>query len=183
RRPPPTSPPRADTVCPPTLRSNRVLTEQPVEELIRGILARESWAATELVRRYEPEIARAIRLSLLRLRLHRVVDAADVSQTVLAKFFVRLSAGGFHIAAPEDLRKLLLTMARKRVVDEARRHQATRRDARRVEAASSEQHLSAAIDSGPSPSRIVAGREGIHEEYPPLTPPQRDSAGHASAGR
>ena len=59
--------------------------------LLARVRARDPEAAAELVRRYEPELRRKVRFWL---RLHapglrRLLDSADVCQSVLAGLFVR----------------------------------------------------------------------------------------------
>ena len=100
-------------------------------ELLDRIRTGDAVAAEELVRTYEPELRRAIRVRLTDARLRRLVDSIDICQSVLAGFFVRTAAGQFDVESPEELLKLLVTMARNRVIDWARRSQADRRDGRR----------------------------------------------------
>lgn len=86
-----------------------------------------------IVRRYEPVLCRSIQARLRRLRLCRLLDAADVCQTVLARFFVRASWGRFELDTPQLLDQLLFTMARHELANLARKHRAARRDHRRTE--------------------------------------------------
>src|SRR5229473_5112060 len=85
-------------------------------------------AAEELVRMYEPEIRREVRLRLRDSRLRRDFDSVDICQSVLASFFVRASLGQYELEKPEQLIKLLVTMARNKLADHARQEQAGRRD-------------------------------------------------------
>lgn len=102
-----------------------------VAELLGRVRTGDPTAAEDLVRTYEPELRRAIRVRLTDARLRRLVDSIDICQSVLAGFFVRTAAGQYDIQTPEELLKLLVTMARNRVIDWARRSQADRRDGRR----------------------------------------------------
>jgi RNA polymerase sigma factor (sigma-70 family) len=102
-----------------------------VRNLVRRIRAGEAEAAEALVRACEPELRRVIRVRLTDVRLRRFVDSLDICQSVLAGFFVRTAAGQYDIQSPEELLKLLATMARNRVIDWARRSNAERRDGRR----------------------------------------------------
>jgi RNA polymerase sigma-70 factor (ECF subfamily) len=63
----------------------------------------------------------------------RFVDSADICQSVLANFFIRVRIGEFDLQQPDQLLHLLLTMARNKVLDKARRQQARKRDQRRIE--------------------------------------------------
>ena len=63
-------------------------------ELIGRVRAGDALAAAEVVRRYEPALRRAVRARLRRdPRLCRLLDSVDVSQSVLASFFVRAALG------------------------------------------------------------------------------------------
>ncbi len=107
------------------------MSETTVRELLERVRHGDSAAAEELVRTYEPEVRRAIRVRMTDARMRRLVDSIDICQSVLAGFFVRTAAGQYDIQTPEELLKLLVTMARNRVIDWARRTQADRRDGRR----------------------------------------------------
>jgi len=88
--------------------------------LIARVRAGDQAAAAELVRQYEGEIRRIIRLRLSG-SLARALDSMDICQSVLGNFFVRAAAGQFDIDEPQQLLKLLVTMARNRLRDHARR--------------------------------------------------------------
>lgn len=108
-------------------------TGTPFVELIRRVRAGDEAAATELVRRYEPSIRRVVRVHLRDPRLRRLLDSTDICQSVLATFFVRANMGLYELNSPESLIKLLATIARNKVINEATRHQADKRDYRRSE--------------------------------------------------
>src|SRR5438067_1285647 len=98
------------------------------QDLIRRVRAGDQDAAAELVRRYEATVRRVVRFRLVDARLGAAFDSADVCQSVLANFFLRAASGQFELDRPEDLVKLLATMARNRLASEARRQRAARRD-------------------------------------------------------
>jgi DNA-directed RNA polymerase specialized sigma24 family protein len=158
------------------------MQESSFRALIRRVRAGNQDAAAELVRRYEPEIKNAIRLPLLRVRLHRLLDATDICQSVLAAFFARAARGHFCLDHPEHLLKLLVTMARNKVRDEARRHQAFRRDQRRIEVSVVDGALETVLDRAPGPSTIVAGRELVRELYRQLSAEDRYLAEQRALG-
>jgi RNA polymerase sigma-70 factor (ECF subfamily) len=140
-------------------------------ELLSRIRAGDALAAEELVRTYEPEIRRAIRVRLTDARLRRLVDSIDICQSVLAGFFVRTAAGQFDIETPEELLRLLVTMARNRVIDWARRSQADRRDGRRdvsLEGENGESPQFAARE--PGPVSVLVSRELIEQVRNRLAP-------------
>lgn len=132
--------------------------EDSFHDLLRSVRAGDAEAASRLVRQYEHEIRRAVRLRLTDARLRRTLDSVDVCQSVLANFFVRAAAGQFDLERPEQLLQLLVRMAHNKVIDKAREGKAARRDVRRVEAGNSEV-LNAAAGRGETPSEVVAGRE------------------------
>ncbi len=106
--------------------------------LMLRVRAGDAEAASELVRLYEPEIRRLIRVRLTDPRLRRVMDSTHICQSVLGNFFVRVAAGQFELDRPQQLVRLLVTMAQNRIRDHARRQHAGRRDQRRLEAAGRE---------------------------------------------
>jgi RNA polymerase sigma-70 factor (ECF subfamily) len=157
--------------------------EEAFHDLIRRVRAGEQTAAAELVRQYEPEIRRAVRLRLTDPRLHRLVDSMDICQSVLANFFVRVHAGQFDLDRPEQLLRLLITMARNRVLDQARKQQAGRRDTRRVEAGADERLANVADAHAGTPSRILAGKELLQAVRSELTDEERQLAEQRAMGK
>src|SRR5262245_60497522 len=105
-----------------------VTEEQTFCDLLRRVRDGDQAAAAELVRRYEPEVRRAVRVRLTDPRLRRVLDSVDVCQSVLANFFIRAVAGEFDLDRPEQLLHLLLALAGKQIIDKAHRTQGRRRD-------------------------------------------------------
>jgi DNA-directed RNA polymerase specialized sigma24 family protein len=151
-------------------------------DLIRRVRGGEEAAAAELVRTYEPEIRRAVRIRLTDPRLGRLLDSMDICQSVLANFFIRAAAGQFDLKRPEQLLKLLVTMARNKLRDQARRQRAERRDHRRVEYGRTAA-LEAVADGAASPSRVVAGQELLQEMRRQLSAEERYLADQRGLGR
>ena len=141
-------------------------------QLIDRVRARDERAAAEIVRHYEPILCRSIQARLRRLRLRRLLDAADVCQAVLARFFVRASWGRFELDTPEQLDQLLFVMARHELTNLARKHRAARRDHRRIEGlrTGADEPAAAAV----CPSQLAAQRELLHEAWRRLSPDERD---------
>ena len=79
-------------------------------EFLRRIRAGDDEAAQELVARYEPLIRREVRLRIEDDRLNRAFDSIDVSQSVLARFFLRAATGEYELNSPDQLARLLVTM-------------------------------------------------------------------------
>src|SRR4051812_18287469 len=101
-------------------------------ELIRRVRAADQDAATELVKRYEPAIRRAVRFRLADAHPGTMLDSMDICQSVLANFFIRAASGHYELKNPGQLLKLLAAMARNKLNSKARKQQAQRRDSRRV---------------------------------------------------
>ncbi len=140
-------------------------------DLIRRVRAGEGIAATELVKRYEPAIRRIVRVHLRDPRLRRVLDSTDVCQSVLATFFVRANLGQYDLETPEQLLRLLATIARNKVTNEAHKHQAGRRDYRREQAIGASEALVA--DPYPDPSQQAATRELLEKVRERLSDDER----------
>jgi RNA polymerase sigma-70 factor (ECF subfamily) len=139
-------------------------------DLIRRVRAGDERAATELVRRYEPAIRRAVRLRL-DPRLRRVCDSVDICQAVLGSFFVRAASGQYDLETPEQLLKLLATMARHKLSKAGRRQRAACRDDRRVLASGLEEEQAVAGDA--TPSRQVAAKDLLDEVQRRLSAEER----------
>jgi RNA polymerase sigma-70 factor (ECF subfamily) len=153
------------------------------QELIRRVRAGDDEAAEELVRQYEPEIRREIRVRLTDPGLRRVVDSMDICQSVLGNFFARAALGQFELDEPRQLLKLLVTMARNRLTDWARQQHAERRDQRREVSLDSEMDAgSEPLAHDPSPSQVVAGRELLEQVRARLSEDERRIADQRAAG-
>jgi RNA polymerase sigma-70 factor (ECF subfamily) len=129
------------------------------QELFRRVQAGDSGAAAELVRTYEPELRRYVRMRMTDPRLRRMLDSSDICQSVLGNFFLRATAGQIDLEGPAHLLKLLSVMVKHKVLDHVRKEQAGCRDHRRVEAAPAE---NAAVEDV-TPSRIASGKELVAE--------------------
>ena len=103
------------------------------EQLIGRLRNGDQAAASELVGKYESEVRRFVRFRLTTPAIRRFVDSLDISQSVLGRFFVELREGKLDVSTPGQLRNLLLTMARNKLYDQARKELAEKRDATRVE--------------------------------------------------
>jgi len=156
--------------------------EQAFRDLIGRVRSGDQQAATDLVRRYENEIRRAIRVRLTDPGLCRVLDSTDVCQSVMANFFVRASAGQFELDRPDQLLRLLVTMARNKLLDQVRKQHADRRDAKRV--VGDPTPLEAIADAGVgTPSQIVSADELRQAMQRQLSPEERFLAEQRAQGR
>ena len=146
-------------------------------DLIRRVRAGDQQAAADLVRQYEPEIRRAVRLRLGDSRLNRVLDSVDICQSVLGRFLVGAAAGEFELRQPGQLLRLLVTMARNRVIDHARK------PANRPEGLGDEHFETRADSRAETPSVVVGGRELLAEVRRRLTDEERRLAELREQGR
>lgn len=141
-------------------------------DFVRRIRAGDEQAAEELVRRFEPLIRREVRLGIEDQRLNRAFDSMDVCQSVLGSFFVRMAVGEYDLEQPEQLVRLLVTMARNKLASRARQEHRQRRDARRIET-TEPQTLERLADAQPTPSEVAAGAELLEKFRSALTDEER----------
>jgi RNA polymerase sigma factor (sigma-70 family) len=149
-------------------------------DLIRRVRAHDQEAATELVKRYESTIRRAVRFRLVDSRLGAVLDSMDICQSVLASFFARATCGEYELDKPEQLLKLLVAMARNKLASAARKQGADRRDFRRTTAHPNPGNW---VAPEPSPSQHVAAEELLQEAQRRLTPDEQQLVEMRRQGR
>jgi RNA polymerase sigma-70 factor (ECF subfamily) len=149
--------------------------------LVRRVRAGDEAAAEQLVRRYEPLIRRAIRLRIEDSRLNRVFDPMDVSQSVLASFFVRAAIGEYDLENPDQLIRLLVAMARNKLASRVRQERRQQRDVRRV-AVLSTKDFAELVDPRPSVSEMLSKRELLERMRAELSEDERRVADLRSEG-
>jgi DNA-directed RNA polymerase specialized sigma24 family protein len=154
--------------------------DRPFGEFLRRVRAGDERAAVELVQRYEPSLRLEIRLRLRDPKLRRLLEPDDLCQSVLKSFFVRAASGQYDLDSPAKLLALLRKMARYKVSKQSRKHRALRRDLRRE--VSLPDGASPLAGAGPSPSRIVIGRELLDAFRDRLTAEERRLADLRSEG-
>ncbi|HMF37183.1 MAG TPA: sigma-70 family RNA polymerase sigma factor [Isosphaeraceae bacterium] len=141
------------------------------QNLIERVRAGDEGAATELVRRYEPMVRRVARVRLADRRLGRLLDSMDICQSVMASFFVRAALGQYELNTPDQLLRLLATMARNKLANHAHGQRAARRDVRRLDYGEAVAEGVAGRDG--TPSRQVAARELLDVALARLTASER----------
>src|SRR3954469_175611 len=151
-------------------RAQAMSSPDAFQDLLNRVRAGDEQAATELVRRYEPAIRRAARVRMADARLGRVLDSMDICQSVMASFFVRAASGMYDLETPEQLMRLLATMARNKLANQANRLRAARRDQRRTEGGDG---VAEVASRDPRPSVQFAARELLGEVQRRLTPDER----------
>jgi RNA polymerase sigma-70 factor (ECF subfamily) len=151
--------------------------ENAFRSLMQRVRAGDQAAASELVHTYEPYIRRAVRIHLTDSRLKRLIDSMDICQSVLASFFVRAALGQYQVDTPEQLLRLLKTMARNKLLNQAARQRTLRRDPRHGEG------LRQKMKEPATPSEIATGRELIARVREGFTEEERQLADLRAAGR
>jgi RNA polymerase sigma-70 factor (ECF subfamily) len=139
---------------------------------LRALLGRirggDQEAARDFVQRYEPALRRAVRLRLRDRHLRRFVDSTDVCQVVLLRFFDRVARKEHALDTPEQVLKVLATLARNQVVNEYLHQHAAKRDYRRMVGGDVEEREAPA--PGSSPSQHVAAEELLEKARELLAP-------------
>src|SRR5580658_9325083 len=120
--------------------------------LMERVRAGDQDSATLLVKQYESAVRRAVRFRLTDLRMRSLFDSMDICQSAMGSFFVRAAAGQYEVHSPEDLVKLLTTIARNKLVNHVRKDQAGLR--RRQSAATHAVELTKALSTEPDPARF-----------------------------
>lgn len=138
-------------------------------DFIARIRGGDERAAAELVARYEPVIRREIRMKLDDRKLVRAFDSMDICQSVLASFFVRTAAGQYQIDSSAQLVRLLVNMARNKLVSAARREFMQKRDLRR-RVAPANGTIESVADKRPTPAEEIDRRDLLNRIYDRLTP-------------
>ncbi len=146
------------------------MSEESFRDLIGRVRRGDEQAASELVRRYEPAIRRAVRFRLTDPALRRTCDSMDVCQSVLLSFFVRAASGQYELDTPEQLLKLLTAMARNKLLNTARHQHAACRDQRLVDNSLEANQI---VTDAPGPSRQVEARDLLEEVHRRLAPDER----------
>jgi RNA polymerase sigma factor (sigma-70 family) len=159
-----------------------LLTSDTYSEVIRGVRDGDQQAATRLVRACEAHVQKAVRYQLRYYGLDRVLESADISQTVFAAFFERKLVFRIKLNDPKQLLRLLARMARRRLMDEVRRHQADRRDRRRLDTQPAAVLQDVVAQDDASPSKVAAGNELLREVYRRLPADDRILAELRAAG-
>jgi RNA polymerase sigma-70 factor (ECF subfamily) len=150
-------------------------------DLMRRVQARDEQAAEELVRLFEPTVRLVVRRRLTDPRLRRLLDSMDICQSVLGTFFAGAANGRFALHTPDQLVKLLVTMARNKLISCTRAQKAARRNPRGVESLGSGDVES--VDPCPTPTQLVADREILKEIRERLSPEELRIADLYAAGR
>jgi DNA-directed RNA polymerase specialized sigma24 family protein len=102
-------------------------TSHNFEERLQQLQMGEDSAVALFVADYEPYIRRAIRFRIRNAALMAAADSMDVCQSVLGGFLLKLSAGDYQLQSEEQLRGLLMAIAKKKFLMLQRRESAAKR--------------------------------------------------------
>jgi RNA polymerase sigma-70 factor (ECF subfamily) len=105
----------------------------------------------------------------------------DICQSVMGSFFYRAALGQFDLERPEDLIRLLVTMARNKLADQARRQATERRGKGMVRVGDA-----AEIDvpgAEPTASRVASAREVLQAAWGQIGADERWLAEQRALGR
>ncbi len=152
------------------------------DELMGRVHVGDPDAAEELVRRFEPEIRREVRIRLTDPRLRRIVDSMDICQSVLGNFFVRAALGQFEIGHPDQLFRLLATMARNKVIDRHRTELVRRRAIDDYRPDGSYDLSGEPLDKSERPEMIAEGEELLVAAFGKLSPEEKQITEFRKAG-
>ncbi len=126
-----------------------------LREWIDRIKLGDQAAAAELVRHFEPEIRRFVRVRLTDPKLRRFMDSMDIVQSVMGRFFQRIQSDRLHVEHPLQLLRLLMTMARNSLLDHVRRAKVRRN----VSGTGGEQELQCVADRQIGQTELVEQAE------------------------
>jgi len=150
-------------------------------KLMQRVRAGEETAALELHATYADQLQRIIRVRLTEPALRRQMDSLDICQSVFADFFVRTALGQYDLQSSSELIKLLVTMARNRLIYHTQKQTAARRDIRRLEGRAVEDFP--LIGGEGTPSQIVSAGELLHQCQARLTADERALLEQRRAGQ
>ena len=119
----------------------------------------------ERVNRFESLIRREVRLRISGSQFDRAFDSLDVSQSVLANFFARAAIGQFELEHPDQLARLLVTMACNKLVSRVQSERRQIRDIRRLTVAPD------ALDRVAAPSVVRAAEPPTAESSTAIVSP------------
>jgi len=164
------------------VRAGPTMSEQDTfREMIHRVRAGEEEAAVQLVRLYEPIIRVVVRRRLTNAGLRRLLDSMDICQSVLASFFVRVTSGQYELDQPEHLLKLLVSMARNKLVSAARKQNAARRGKSRDAASGFDANT--VVDPAVTPSEGITHRDLLEKVRSRLSGEERQLVEQRALGR
>ncbi len=157
--------------------------DESFEDLIRRVREGDQAAAAEIVRRYEEQVRRVVRAGLKDRRVCGLYESGDIAQSVMALFFAGARSGDFDLSKPENLAKLLVAMARNRLIDKARAERSKKRGGEKVPLEGPDGRRIDPADGEPSPSLQVMNWELLDECRKRLSDEERYVVDQRALGR
>jgi DNA-directed RNA polymerase specialized sigma24 family protein len=149
------------------------MDEQEFDAVLKRVREGDEAAARELVRAYQDQILAHIRNWLKNDgALRRVIDSVDVWQSILGDFFPEVRQGRYQLEKPNDLARLLTTMARHNYLNKVEAAARLKRGGRGKPVEWQDQ-TDAVIDDAPSPSQQLGNQELLDKILGYLTPLER----------
>lgn len=152
-----------------------LLEQADFSRLVDGARANNGRSFAELVCFFEPDVRRMLEARLRGSALGRVVDAGDIWQAVLLRFYQHIERGGLELPDPTHLLHLLQEMARNELRDQARYVHRQRRDLDR-QSSGGERALGALADAHPSPEQLAEEHDLVCNALSCLHRHERDLA-------
>ena len=150
--------------------------DQPTqfEQLMERVIGGDQDAATELFELYREPILRAARARMRNSRLRREIDSNDILNTVMKSFFARVKdvEGDWKLDTPENLLKLLRTMAKNKVIKRTRSQDAKKRGGKMTEI--SPEFIDGIVRENLTPDEIVAIKELAQLVWDRMSPELRN---------
>lgn len=144
--------------------------EENFEKFLAALRKGDEKAVGELIRICEPQLRRIARARLAEGNLRRQADSMDIVQSVLTSFLRHAAAGDFAIETPDQLLKLLRTMALNRLRDLARKGGGDGRNRSVAEHSPSASRVSKIVAGGPTPSEHLVLEDFLEQFLLGLSP-------------
>jgi RNA polymerase sigma factor (sigma-70 family) len=132
----------------------------PIDGLLAAVRAGDERAAGAFVRRYEPMLRRALRVTGKIRWLQSELESQDLVQSVFIQVIAAIRGEGVQFRDEAGLEGYLRTVGRNRLRDHIRRLKAARRDRQRILPGGAEA-LARLAGAEPSPSGVAEVREQV----------------------
>jgi RNA polymerase sigma factor (sigma-70 family) len=143
----------------------------PFEQLLANLRRGDELSVRQFVEEYEPYIRRAMRKRISQANLYAAADSADLCQSALGSFLIRIANGEYELTSKQDLEKLLFTIVRRKFAFLVRREYSERRDRNRVQSLLSDHDQLAKLVE--EPAEVAMRRDFLSHFQSRLTEEER----------